>query len=205
MFAWAVLNFNLWAHFFFLLLVIPFYILSLVISLVHLVRKRRVRAGVAVMPLMVNILTVALAVWPFNAFVERFEFAVHYEARMEVVQRIQNGELWDGSPMHGLAYLPSEYPPSVSGSAEYRAVAVHHVDDSLQVVFRPAKNTLLGESSALLYNSNGQPPTLPNKRLPNSTLSESWGNGWYRITQPAFLPGLLRIVWGQLTGIWIVD
>jgi hypothetical protein len=194
---WLVLNWNEAAYIIFWVLATPVYVISFVVSVVHLFRARQDGGRAAVMPLMVNILSFVLAVWPLDPSLERIEFAMHHADRTEVVQRIEAGEFWNGSPLTSAAYLPSEYSLSVSGNSRWHRVTAYYDEGSLHVVFYPATGNLLIDVPALLYRADGNPPSFPNKHVPDASLSEALGNGWYRISRPAFLPFVLGRAWDR--------
>lgn len=162
-------------------LALPAFIWSAVLSLIHLLRARPCEHRVlAVTPLVVNFLIAALFLVP-TPFIDQMDFQRHYAARVEVVQRIESGELWNGSPFNKLVSLPwPEYPTSVSNDG-WRDVDVYREDSVLHVVFHPTTGSVLDQPTAILYRADGEPPSLSNALLTRAVSFESLGDRWYRV------------------------
>ena len=174
----AVGEFSLLA---FTLAAILLFTVATVVSLIWLAARWRGDRLASVVPLAICAGAAAFCASPVVAHqLDLIDFRANLAARSEVVERVRSGELWSGSPSHQLAFLPREYPTAVSNGAGQRALVVYREDDALHVVFYPLTG-LLGERSAFLYSSSGEAPTLPNRVLPQATLGQSLGDGWYRI------------------------
>ena len=137
--------------------------------------------GFATLPLLVNLATLALILFtPLDEALDRRNFQTHYEERVEVVRRIESGELWSGEPLIQLVALPVEYPRTVSNGTGQRSITVYRDEGALHVVFYP-QGGLLGERSAFPYRSDGNLPSLPNRVLPDAIRSEPLGDRWHRV------------------------
>ncbi len=169
------------AYLWFVLLALPAFAVALVWSLIHLLRARSTHRRAAATPLVINVLALLLFLAPLGPIVDRIDFHVHYAVRMEVVQRLEAGELWNGSPLHSFVPLPSPgYQRSVSNGAGQRGITVYRDEGALHVVFHPVQG-LLSEWAGFLYRSDGLAPSLPNRYLPDAVRSEPLGDRWHRV------------------------
>ncbi len=167
----------------YLLLVLPVFAGVLLWSIIHAVRGLDSWRRLAVLPLLANILALALFLFaPVGRPLDDLDFQIHRAAREDVVERIQAGELWNGQPGNSVAFLPPEYPHSVSASGQ-RSVTVYRQDGVLHVLFylHPGLRGLEGEHAAFLYRADGQPPFLSNPHLWNAISSERLDEHWYRV------------------------
>ncbi|MDO8689060.1 MAG: hypothetical protein Q7R39_03460 [Dehalococcoidia bacterium] len=171
----------------FLILALAAFAGAFVLSLFHLVRRWAVDRFLAALSLLVNLLALAMILFgPLDEALDRRDFQAHYAQRMEVVRRVESGELWSGAPLLSLVSLPPEYSRAVSNGAGQRAITVYREGDVLHIVFYPMGGLLRG--SALLFRSDGNPPSVPNLRLPYATRSEQLGDHWYLVTVRPSLP-----------------
>ncbi|HEY8477007.1 MAG TPA: permease prefix domain 1-containing protein [Chloroflexota bacterium] len=165
----------------FLFLAVPAFTGASLWSVLHFSRRFTTRRGLAALPLLVNALALGIFLFaPITRALDALDFRLHYEARAEVVQRVEAGEFWSGSPAVSAVMLPQEYPRSVSDGAGQRSIVVYHEDGALHIVFFLHRG-LRGESSAFLYRSDGRPPSLPNRYLPYAVASEQVADRWYRV------------------------
>ena len=139
-----------------------------------------------VVPLAICLTAATLCVNHSVAYqLDALDFRARHAARVGIVERVEAGELWSGSPSDSVAFLPREYPTSVSNGAGQRSIVVYRAADALRVVFYPTTGLLAGllrERPAFIYSSDAAPPSLPDAVLPNAILRQELGEGWYRVT-----------------------
>ncbi len=174
-----------WVYLWFIILALPFFAVVFVWSVMHLARGWTDGKLRAALPVVVNIVALVMVVGPLAPILDRVDFYAHYTARAEVVRRLEAGELWNGSPSHSSVSLPSEYSVSVSNGAGQRGIAVYRDEGVLHAVFYPVGG-LFGHSSAFLYRSDGEAPSLPNRVLPTAISSEPLGERWHRVVFKGF-------------------
>ena len=165
----------------FLLLAMPVFAAVLLWSVVYVIRSRTGQRRRAVPPLLVNLLAlVAFFAVPLRPL-DLLDFRLNQAARTAVVRRIEAGELWNGSPSVQVAFLPRQYPRSISDGAGQRSVQVFRADGALHVVFFPHPGLRSDERSAFLYRADGRPPSLPDRYLPNAVAVEPLAERWWRV------------------------
>ncbi|MGE5617944.1 MAG: hypothetical protein ACM3US_01655 [Sphingomonadaceae bacterium] len=169
------------------LLALPAFVWSVLLSVAYLLRAPASACRVAALPLAVDALALALFLVPMP-LVGQMDFQRHQSTRTEVVRRVEAGELWNGSPHHSIAFLPREYPTSVSNAAGQRGITVYREDGALHVVFYPVTNVLVDERAAIVYRSDGQTPSPASPRLPDTVSSERLGDRWHRVVFAGFGP-----------------
>lgn len=178
------------------LLALPAFVWSVLLSVVYLLRAPAAARRVAALPLAVNALALALFLVPMP-LIGQMDFQRHHAIRAEVVRRVEAGELWTGSPQQSIAFLPREYTTSVSNAAGQRGFTVYREDGALHVVFHPVTNVLVDEPTAIVYRSDGQPPSLASPHLYDAVSSERLGDRWHRVVFAGFGPtlyvGLLQL------------
>ncbi|MHB1162814.1 MAG: hypothetical protein ACYC3V_21140 [Chloroflexota bacterium] len=178
------------------LLALPAFVWAVLLSVVYLLRAPAAARRVAALLLAVNALALALFLVPMP-LIGQMDFQRHHAIRAEVVRRVEAGELWTGSPQQSIAFLPREYPTSVSNAAGQRGFTVCREDGALHVVFYPVTNVLVDERTAIVYRSDGQPPSLASPRLPDTVSSERLGDRWHRVVfagfGPTFYEGSLQL------------
>ncbi|GEM_PF-3444522 len=161
-------------------LVLPAFVWAMGLSVVHLLRVSASARPLSVLPLAVCLLAGALYVAPAPT-IDDVDFQRHYATRMEVVGRIESGELWNGSPSNQLVSLPwPEYPTSVSDGGGWRDVTVYREEGALHVVFHPVTGGLF-DWTGLVYRSDGSPPVFPDRVMPNALSSERLDEHWHRV------------------------
>lgn len=92
------------------------------------------------------------------------------------------------------------YPTSVSNGAGQQCITVYREGGVLNVVFYPVAGGLLDQNRSIIYRSDGKPPEVPNRVLPNAVASEPLGEGWYRLTysgqdEPRYVATALMVVY----------
>ena len=161
-------------------LAVPVFLWVVVLSAVHILCVPASARRVAVLPLAVCLLAGAFYVAP-APIIDDLDFQRHYTTRMEVMQRIESGELWNGSPFNTLVSLPwPEYPTSVSNGGGWRDVTVYREEGALHVVFHPVKGGLF-DWTAFVYRSDGDVPVFPERVVPNAVSSERLDDHWHRV------------------------
>lgn len=70
-----------------------FFVIALIWSIVHSIRRRSHGISTALLPVFVCLLTASAAIFvPFNALMTKLNFRVHYAARMKVVTDVLQGK-----------------------------------------------------------------------------------------------------------------
>lgn len=145
-------------------------------------RRRRLAA----VPLLLSPLAIGLFLFaPLSSPLSLLDFQRHFSSRVEVVRRMEAGELWSRSPLHTLVAVPTEYPRSVSSGVGFRDVLVFREDGALHVVFFPSVSFWPDPYVGFMYRSDGHPPELTSRYLHGygNAWSETLAEYWWRLVR----------------------
>jgi hypothetical protein len=119
---------------------------------------------------------------PLAWYGDLLDFWAHRAVRIEVVDRVESGDLRPFSAFEMPLVSLNQYPWSVSMWGDKRRAMVYSADGALHIVFFPARR--VGERSAFVYRSDGRPPSVLSEYLPGISAiqqSDPLADRWYRV------------------------
>lgn len=134
------------------LLVIGFFLVVIVFSLVSLFKKRKWS------PLLIQITTVLIVIFiPFNTIVLQLNFSNHFKERTEVISKIQNGTLQPNVTYNtSVIHLPREYDHLSKGGGD---IIIEEVNGETLVFFYTFRG-ILGDFSGFIYSPHNRKPNI---------------------------------------------
>ena len=136
-----------------------FFLVSLIWSAIHLIRRRRDGIMKAFMPLAVNVATALIVIFvPFTELTTNLNFRVHLNARMEVVNDVLTGKYENHIQSAGgrgdLIALPTRLSYLSSSGGE---IVRYHRESDVLILFFDYRG-ILDSFSGFVYSTDDIPP-----------------------------------------------
>jgi hypothetical protein len=133
--------------------------ISVVWSVVHLIRARKQGFGVALFPLLLNVAIVLIVMFvPFTRLTTQMDFRLRYDARMAIVSNVLDGRYESLTHNRGsrgdLITLPAQLSYLSSGGGDI--VRWHRQDGTL--IFFFSYRGILDSFSGFVYSTGDAPP-----------------------------------------------
>jgi hypothetical protein len=133
-------------------------LVSLVCSVVHLIWARKQSPGVALSPLLVNVVALLMvAFFPFDFVTAQLDFRAHYKARMAVVSTVLDGgyeNLAQNGGRADLIALPAQLSYLSSGGGDI----MRWRRENATLIFFFDYRGILDSFSGFVYSTDDSPP-----------------------------------------------